>query len=69
MADYLALASGVPEAELQALLQRQAPLLVARAAEEEKLNWSSFLQQGQEWLRQQASAGTAGMAPSLPPAL
>ncbi len=69
MADYLALASGVPEGELQALLQRQAPLLVARAAEEEKVNWSSFLQQGQEWLRQQASASTAGMEPSLPPAL
>jgi hypothetical protein len=68
MADYLALASGVPEAELQALLQRQAPLLVARAAEEEKLNWSSFLQQGQEWLRQQGSSGTAGLAPSLPAA-
>ena len=68
MADYLALASGVPEAELQALLQRQAPLLVVRAAEEEKLNWTSFLQQGQEWLRQQASAGAGGMPPSLPAA-
>ncbi len=68
MADYLALASGVPEAELQALLQRQAPLLVARAAEEEKVNWSSFLQQGQEWLRQQGSGGSAGMVPSLPAA-
>ena len=51
MADYLALAVGVPEAELEALLQRQAPLLVARAAEEERLDWGSFLQQGRLWLQ------------------
>lgn len=56
MADYMALAAGVPEEELEALLQRQAPLLVARAAEEEKLDWSGFLQQGQQWLRQQSAA-------------
>jgi uncharacterized protein (DUF697 family) len=54
MADYLALAAGVPEDELNALLQRQAPLLVARAADEEKLDWSAFLQQGQQWLQRQA---------------
>ena len=51
MADYLALAVGVPEAELEALLQRQAPLLVARAAEEERLDWGAFLQQGRQWLQ------------------
>ena len=62
MADYMALAAGVPEAELQALLQRQAPLLVARAAEEEKLDWAAFLQQGRQWLQQQAST------PALPTA-
>lgn len=50
MADYMALAAGVPEAELERLLQQQAPLLVARAAEAEKLNWGAFLQQGQQWL-------------------
>ena len=60
MADYLALASGVAEVDL-ALLKAQAPLLVARAAETEKLDWSSFLQQGQQWLRQQAA-----LAPSTP---
>ena len=54
MADYLALSSGVAEADL-ALLKAQAPLLVARAAETEKLDWSAFLQQGQQWLRQQAA--------------
>ncbi len=58
MADYLALASGVAEADL-ALLKAQAPLLVARAAETEKLDWSGFLQQGQQWLRQQAALGPA----------
>ena len=58
MADYLALASGVAEADL-ALLKAQAPLLVARAAETEKLDWSAFLQQGQQWLRQQAALGPA----------
>jgi hypothetical protein len=52
MADYLALAAGVPEAELEALLQRQAPLLVARAAEEERLDWAGFLQQGRQWLQE-----------------
>ena len=60
MADYLALASGVAEADL-ALLKAQAPLLVARAAETEKLDWSAFLQQGQQWLRQQAA-----LAPATP---
>jgi len=52
MADYLALAVGVPEEELERLLQQQAPLLVARAAEAEKLDWAGFLQQGQQWLLQ-----------------
>ena len=53
MADYMALAAGVPEEELEVLLQRQAPLLVARAAEEEKLNWNAFLTSAQQWLKQQ----------------
>ena len=52
-ADYMALAAGVPEEELEVLLQRQAPLLVARAAEEEKLNWNAFLTSAQQWLKQQ----------------
>lgn len=50
MADYMALAAGVPEAELESLLQRQAPLLVARAAEEERLDWNAFLQNARDWL-------------------
>ncbi|WP_411870333.1 YcjF family protein [Vulcanococcus limneticus] len=59
MADYLALASGVPEDQLAALLQRQAPLLVARAAEEERHDWAGFLEQGRRWWRQQALAAGA----------
>jgi len=52
MADVLALSAGVSEPDLEAI-RRQAPVLVARAAEAEKLDWTSFLQQGMEWLRQQ----------------
>ncbi len=55
MADVLALCAGVPEADLAAI-RRQAPMLVARAAEAERLDWPAFLQQGSEWLRQQSSA-------------
>ncbi len=50
MADWLALNSGVTEPDLEALKQ-QAPLLVAKAAEQERLDWSSFLQQGTSWIR------------------
>ena len=57
MADYMALGAGVPEAELERLLQQQAPLLVARAAEEEKLDWTGFLKQAQQWLQQSGTAG------------
>lgn len=53
MADYMALAAGVPESELERLLQQQAPLLVARAADQERLDWSGFVQQSQQWLKQQ----------------
>ena len=49
MADWLALTNGVSEPDLLALKQ-QAPLLVARAAEEERLNWSGFLKQSREWM-------------------
>lgn len=59
MADVLALSAGVDAADLEAI-RRQAPMLVARAAEAEKLDWSAFLQQGMEWLREQ------GASPSRP---
>ena len=54
MADWLALSVGVAEPDLVAL-QQQAPLLVARAAEEERVNWSGFLKESQQWLLQATS--------------
>ncbi|MDC3185645.1 YcjF family protein [bacterium] len=49
MADWLAINAGVDELDLVALKQ-QAPLLVARAAEEERMNWNGFVQQSRDWL-------------------
>ncbi len=54
MADTLALAAGVAEPDL-ARIRREAPLLVARAAEEERLDWGEFLRQGRRWWEQQAA--------------
>ena len=54
MADWLAINAGVDELDLVALKQ-QAPLLVARAAEEERLNWNGFVQQSRDWLLHAAS--------------
>jgi hypothetical protein len=49
MADLLALSAGVSAPDL-ALIQREAPLLVARAAEAERLDWSKFLQEAKGWI-------------------
>ena len=51
MADVLALSNGVTEADLAAI-RRQAPMLVSRAAEAERIDWNGFLQQGGQWLQQ-----------------
>lgn len=59
MADVLALSSGVAEADL-AEIRRQAPMLVARAAEQERIDWNGFLDQGHQWLQQ--SLGPAATA-------
>jgi len=65
MADVLALSSGVAEADL-AEIRRQAPMLVARAAEQERIDWNGFLDQGRQWLQQAigpaATTGNAGPA-------
>jgi len=37
------------------LLKQQAPLLVARAAERERLDWNGFLQQAREWTSAQTA--------------
>lgn len=53
MADVMALSVGVEAPDL-ARIKREAPLLVARASEAEKLDWSAFLGQAREWIQQQA---------------
>jgi len=58
MADVLALSAGVSEPDL-ARIRSEAPLLVARAAEEERLDWAAFLGQGRGWIEQQLSAPPA----------
>jgi len=59
MADMLALSAGVAEPDL-ARIRREAPLLVARAAERERLDWGAFLEQGRQWMLQAKPAATAG---------
>jgi hypothetical protein len=54
MADLMALSAGVAAPDLEAI-KRQAPLLVARAAEAEPLDWGRFLSQGRRWLREAAT--------------
>lgn len=41
MADYLALAAGVPDSELTQLKAR-LPVIVAEAAEQERLDWNAL---------------------------
>ena len=48
MADWMALNAGVAEPDLE-LLKQQAPLLVAKAAEQERMDWQGFLQQARQW--------------------
>ncbi len=50
MADWMALNAGVAEPDLEEL-KRQAPLLVARAAEQERLDLNGFAQQARQWLK------------------
>lgn len=52
MADLMARSVGVSAPDLEAI-KAEAPLLVARAAETERLDWSAFLQEARDWLRQQ----------------
>ena len=47
MADWLAVNAGGSETDL-ASLKREAPLLIARAAEEERLDWTGLLQQARQ---------------------
>ena len=53
MANLIAKRVGVRSPYLEAS-KAAAPLLVARAAEAERLHWGAFLQEARAWLRQQA---------------
>ena len=57
MADWMALNAGVAEPDLEEL-KRQAPLLVARAAEQERLDLQGFAQQARQWLQDGQSWST-----------
>ncbi len=52
MADWMALNNGVSKPDLE-LLKLQAPSLVAKAAEKEKVDWSGFLLQSKNWINNQ----------------
>ena len=54
MADWMALNAGVAEPDLE-LLKQQAPLLVAQAAEKERLDWQGFVQQAGRWAQEQVT--------------
>ena len=62
MADTLARSVGVAEPDLERI-RREAPLLVAQAAEAEKLDWPAFLRQGRQWLADQARGEQASGEP------
>ncbi len=55
MADVLAESCGVSQPDLEQI-RRRAAVLVAQAAEGEKLDWSGFVNQGRLWLQQQPAA-------------
>jgi hypothetical protein len=63
MADLMARSVGVSAPDLEAI-KAEAPLLVARAAESERLDWAAFLQEARAWLRQQTPG--PGQATALP---
>lgn len=65
MADVLALSAGVEAPDLERI-KREAPLLVARAAEVERLDWPGFLQQGRDWIGQQLAAAASGSVAASP---
>ncbi len=49
MSDWMALNNGVSEPDLEAL-KRHAPELVANAAQKERIDWSGFLRQSNNWI-------------------
>ncbi len=54
IADWMALNNGVTHPDLQ-LIKQQAPQLVSKAAELEKVDWVGFLKQSKEWIQSQSN--------------
>jgi len=54
MADWMALNNGVTQPDLE-LIKQQAPQLVSKAAELEKVDWVAFLKQSKEWIQSQSN--------------
>ena len=54
IADWMAQNNGVSQPDLQ-LIKQQAPQLVAKAAELEKVDWVGFLKQSKEWIKSQSN--------------
>jgi len=54
IADWMALNNGVSQPDLE-LIKQQAPQLVSKAAELEKVDWVGFLKQSKEWIKSQSN--------------
>ncbi len=55
MADWMALNNGVSQPDL-GLIKQQAPQLVSKAAELERVNWVAFLKQSKDWIQSQSNS-------------
>ncbi len=53
IADWMALNNGVTKPDLE-LIKQQAPQLVSKAAELERVDWVAFLKQSKEWIQTQS---------------
>jgi len=54
MADWMALNNGVTQPDLE-LIKQQAPQLVSKAAELERVDWVAFLKQSKDWIKSQSN--------------
>ena len=54
IADWMALNNGVTQPDLE-LIKQQAPQLVSKAAEIERIDWVAFLNQSKEWIQSQSN--------------
>ena len=54
IADWMALNNGVTQPDLE-IIKLQAPQLVSKAAELERIDWVAFLNQSKEWIQSQSN--------------